>query len=180
MRHYQSTSLKLNFTVNVTVFNFQGVARILFEEELKSFREDIHANIDHSFENSEAFRDDSTYKKPNEVAQGCSLNHFDMSSLSPLQDKVINELFALTDTRKSLTNTGNSSEGTVGASAIECVLAVVLLVFFLLISLLNVVQQGYISKSEKISLMHSHAKYCSLHGRRSYLMRGIIRSLFVG
>ena len=152
------------------------MARILFEEELQSFREDIHANIDHSFENSEAFRDDSTYKKPNEVAQGCSLNHFDMSSLSPLQEKVINELFALTDTRKSLL----SSEGTVGASAIECVLAVVLLVFFLPISLLNVVHQGYISKSEKISLMHSHAKYCSLHGRRSYLMRGIIRSPFVG
>ena len=27
-------------------------------------------------------------------------NQFDMSSLSPLQEKAINELFALTDTRK--------------------------------------------------------------------------------
>lgn len=73
------------------------MARILFEEEIKSFRQDTHANKDDSFENSDVFVGDSTYKKQTKIAHGCSLNQFDMSSLSPLQDKDIKEIFALTD-----------------------------------------------------------------------------------
>ena len=87
------------------------MARILFEKEIKSVRY-VETSNDLSFENSKIngneiqcqnMSEDSGHRKPNEDAQAGvnSLNHFDMSSLSPLQEKAVNELFALADTRRS-------------------------------------------------------------------------------
>ena len=88
------------------------MARILFEKEVNSIREDVQ-----SFENSKidvketqqqenptkSVLEDSGHGKLSEVPAGDtdSLNHFDMSSLSPLPEKAVKELFALMDTGKS-------------------------------------------------------------------------------
>ena len=96
------------------------MARILFEKEINRVKRDL--------EPCENFKDNQAEKlhqntgtplksisdndcdnkpcdeKPCDVtpADINSLNHFDMSCLSPLQETAINELFTLVDTRKSL------------------------------------------------------------------------------
>ena len=102
----------LTTTMLTPTFYFQGVARILFENEINHVRADLEPGENPQVNQTEKQSQNNLLKSVSgsgghekncdvRAANNDSVSHFDMSCLSPLQETAINELFMLVDTCKS-------------------------------------------------------------------------------